>query len=69
MVLITPAKFGCNPTSSLTCEGRTSLLLTDGQRMDNQRTDSKGKKKYASKKILGDIIIYVCNTYSTYVLS
>jgi hypothetical protein len=31
MVLITLVKFGWNPTSSLTCEGRTSLMRTDGR--------------------------------------
>jgi hypothetical protein len=31
IVLITPMNFVWNPTSSLTCEGRTSLVRTDGQ--------------------------------------
>jgi hypothetical protein len=51
MVLITPVKFGRNPTSSLTCEGRVSLMQTDGQ-LDGP-TDGEGKNN--TPKILGDI--------------
>jgi hypothetical protein len=37
MVLITPVKFSWNPTSSLTCEGRTSLMRTNGRIDTRQR--------------------------------